>query len=333
MNVINVVQKSQEWHDWRETGLTATCASVIMGKNPYQTPWRLWAEKTGMAAPPDLSANPHVRHGVKNEDNARKAYEEKHSDICIPACVQSKEHPFILASLDGLNMADEPVELKCPSQSTWDKVKEEGELSAAYSLYWYQVQHQMLACGADTGWLVFWRDDEYIEFQIKRDDSFLKQYLVEAKEFWEKIQNNIEPEKDPEKDIYIPEGNDATEWAYHAEQYKALEAQITALKEQIKNLQTSQKPSLDKMKEMMGDNLSADYAGVLITNYSVKGRVNYKKMAEEEGISEEVLKKYLGKSTMRTRVTVSEDVAPRNIVSPAIVQPAKKASESRDFYF
>ena len=45
MKVIDLSQRTPAWHQWRIAGVTASEAPIIMGRSPYKTPWRLWAEK------------------------------------------------------------------------------------------------------------------------------------------------------------------------------------------------------------------------------------------------------------------------------------------------
>lgn len=56
MKVIDLVQRSLEWHQWRKSGVTASESPILMG-SPYKTPWRLWAEKRGLILEADLSGN------------------------------------------------------------------------------------------------------------------------------------------------------------------------------------------------------------------------------------------------------------------------------------
>jgi len=93
MNVINVSQRTPEWSAWRADGVTASEAAVILGRSPYKTPWRLWAERTGVAVAEDLSSKPCVQRGVALEDQARQSFEDRHSTLLLPLCVQSDEHP------------------------------------------------------------------------------------------------------------------------------------------------------------------------------------------------------------------------------------------------
>ena len=72
MKVVNLSQRSPEWLAWRSQGVTASEAAAIVGRSPYKTLWRLWAEKTGLCEPDDLSANPFVQRGLQCEDQVRR---------------------------------------------------------------------------------------------------------------------------------------------------------------------------------------------------------------------------------------------------------------------
>ena len=78
MKVINFPQRSPQWHRWRAEGIGASEASVILCLSAYKTVWRLWAEKTGRAKEEDISRNPHVIRGIKNEDIARQCAEHEY---------------------------------------------------------------------------------------------------------------------------------------------------------------------------------------------------------------------------------------------------------------
>src|SRR5260364_319825 len=73
MKIIDIAQRSNAWHVWRRRGVTASDAAVLLGRSPYKTLWRLWAEKTGIAVEEDVSRNPFVQYGLCNEDSARQA--------------------------------------------------------------------------------------------------------------------------------------------------------------------------------------------------------------------------------------------------------------------
>ena len=122
MKIVDLSQRSPEWLRWRAQGVTASEAAIVLGRSPYKTPWRLWAERTGLARAPDLSANPHVRRGNALEDEARQAFEERHGTMLLPLCGESEEHPILRASFDGIADDGSPVELKVPAERTFTEV-------------------------------------------------------------------------------------------------------------------------------------------------------------------------------------------------------------------
>ena len=101
MRVVDLDQRTDEWKQWRKLGVTATDSPVLFGLVPEQNSIELWAEKTGLKEPTDLSDIPAVRWGVEHEDYARSLWELKHGDIASPLCVESDANPIFRASLDG----------------------------------------------------------------------------------------------------------------------------------------------------------------------------------------------------------------------------------------
>lgn len=323
MNIVNVLQHSDAWLEWRRQGVTATDAAILLNRSPYKTPWRLWAEKTGYANEEDLSANPLVQNGIAQEDAARRAFEQQYNDLLLPVCVESSEHPFIRASLDGLNNSGEPVELKCPSETVWNEVRLEKTNSAAYQLYYIQVQHQLLATGASQGWLVFYCNQQIATFQINRDEPLIQTLLDQAQIFWQQVKDKQPPAKDPQRDLYVPQGQEMERWITAAEEYRLYDAEIQALKKRLAQLQERQKAPLDALKSLMGDYYHADFCGVMVTRYLVVGKVDYKRVVAETlpPLASALLESYREATTDRYRVTVTGSVKPRDIIEPSVLAP------------
>ena len=169
MRVIDIPQKTPAWLQWRAGGVSASDAAAVLGRSPYKTPWRLWAERTGLVAPEDLSNNVHVQRGNALEDQARRDFEDRHGTCLLPLCGESREHPTIRASFDGIDDDGCPVELKIPCDAVYQEVMEIREWSRAYQLYWVQLQSQLYVTEAERGWLVFYqRPGVVTEFEIVR---------------------------------------------------------------------------------------------------------------------------------------------------------------------
>lgn len=336
MKVVNLNQRSPEWLAWRSHGITASDAAVVLGLSPHKTVWRLWAEKTGYALAEDLSRNPNVIRGVQFEDEARRAYEDKHDELLLPVCAESASNPLIRASLDGLDSQGRPVELKCPALSTWDEVKVKGHEAEAYKLYYPQVQHQLMVTGAPDGVLVFYNTEtkQMMEFSIKADPVMQDEILKQAKALWEAVQARKEPPKDPERDIFIPEDDQANTWIHAAESYRILEQDIAELEARLKDLHDRQKPHVEAMKALMGDYCSAEFCGVMVTRYRAQGRVNYKQIVEDRlQLSDDVIESFRGESAERCRVTVTDALMPRNIVDESVAETLEGVNETAESFW
>ena len=239
MRLIDVIQRTPAWARWRAGGVTASEAAIVLGRSPYKTPWRLWAERTGMATPPDLSQNPHVARGVALEDAARQWFEARHDTLLLPVCAESDTHPVLRASFDGIADDGAPVELKAPAEKTFAEVAADGTASRAYALYWPQLQHQLYVADADHGWLVFFGNaDRVLEFPVDRDDAFLSNELVPTcLRFAEQISKREAPARDPRRDLFVPEGADLARWTALAATYRALTAECGQLEAPLLALQ------------------------------------------------------------------------------------------------
>lgn len=284
MKFIDLEQRTEAWKDWRRQGLTATDSPVILGANPYKTRWRLWAEKTGKVMPPDLSKNPNVRYGVAHEDDARRLFEMRHAVCALPACGEWDDDPLFRASFDGLTPESEPVEIKCPSAATLEDVRTRGLGSEAVRMYAVQLQHQMLVAGAARGWLVFYDGsaDDLIEFEIERDDALINHRIIpEGRAFFELVRSGKEPDKDPMRDVYVPQNEaDRSDWISAAKTFLCAEEEIRRLRREIERFQAVQEPCKDTFRRLMGNSCCAEYAGIAVTRSRTKGRINAEKLFE-----------------------------------------------------
>lgn len=300
MKVIDLPQRGNDWLNWRRQGISASDAPILVSRSPYKSMWRLWAEKTGFATEVDLHMNPLVRKGKENEDKARRLWEQRNNEFALPICVQSSKHKRVRASLDGLTLSGRPLEIKCPSEVTWKDVLANREQSEAYKVYWCQVQQQLYVTEATIGYLVFYFEGQMEEFVIVRDDQFIFELLAEAEKFWHAVTYNMEPPQDPLKDKYLPRGNDASTWIFAATKYRDVQSEIDKCRAELERLKKLQQPHVETMKGLLGEYRSGEYAGVLVTQYTVQG-------------------------ALRCRVTMTDQLEPRNIVDEAVLKPIRVA--------
>jgi len=318
MRVIELDQRTPEWHRWRRQGITATESAVILGLSPHKTPWRLWAEKIGRAAPENLDAVPQVRFGRENEDKVRGLFELAHDEVVTPMCAQMEgEDSIFRASFDGLTFDDIPVEIKCPGENTISDVKTRGVLSDAYRLYSVQVQHQMMVSGASYGWLVFFDSESegLIEFKIERDESMIEEIKKAGREFWNKYVLKLkEPPLDKERDFFIPKGEDAVIWATSAMDYSSAECEMKALNERLAVLKERQSRAKTRLLSIMGDHMIGEFAGVRVNRYLRSGSVDYAKLLLDHGLDPLITEQYRGAATEAVRFTRTDRDMPEGVL-------------------
>lgn len=343
MKVVQLPQRDPRWHAWRRLGVTASEAAILLGVSKEKTLWRLWAEKVGKANPPDLSANPHVRRGIRLEDHARRDLERLLlqqtgvQEFLLPVCGESTKEPLMRCSLDGMTMASIPTELKCLSDNQFELVIAHGMQSAPFMRYYPQVQHQIYCCDAPYGILSFFRynpvtnEPESIAFQVERDQKVIDDLLSVVVPFME---NNVlkgkAPKKDPERDLYIPEDDIRMQrWIEEAGRFKALNLRKQELAKKVEEVDQSISQIQERLVGEMGDFLHADLEGVVITRYRARGSVDYPALLADKGIEVDAaeLDNYRKKGSDRIRASVNDRSMPNGVVDDEVEERIYNASQ------
>ncbi|HJZ04571.1 MAG TPA: YqaJ viral recombinase family protein [Patescibacteria group bacterium] len=189
MKLIDLVQRSTAWHEWRSEGLGASAAATIMGSSPWETPIQLWKRMMGLEDP--IATTPAMQRGIDYEDEAREAFEKEHGKLAPPCCVESSFHSIIRASLDGMTDDGDIVEIKVPGASSFAKIRENG----IPENYQAQMQCQMYAAEASRGWFVAYNPEttELYTTLLLRDDAFIEKMVSAMLEFWRMVQDGMPP--------------------------------------------------------------------------------------------------------------------------------------------
>ena len=338
MNVIDLPQRTPAWLEWRARGVSASDVAILLGLSPYKTPWRLWAEKTGLVrSETELSSDWFRKKGTDGEDAVRWAFEEKHDTLLLALCGESEEQPLIRASFDGVDDDGRPVELKVSCQKVYTEVLNLGRESTAFKLYYPQVQTQLYVSGQTLGWLVFYYGPgAMIEFEVARDDGFIAETLVPGcLDFWAQIQNKQEPPRDPERDLYTPKAQELATWTLRAAEYRKAAAAKTDLDTQVKKLKASMDVIEASMVAMMGDFLVAETAGIKVLRYSQRGNIAYKDalavLAPE--LDPALLETYRGAPSERVKVTVLKEAKAQVPFDGVKVEAVRQAAEDEQGCF
>lgn len=328
MKIVDIPQRTPEWHQWRNTGVSASEADIVLGLSPYKTRYRLYAEKKGLILPDNLESNPHVRRGIRLEPVARRAFENRHNTMLLPVCAESDEYPFIRASYDGIDDNGIPVEIKAPteknfrdaqslenkefflSEEDFRDVQQNRTESKLYKRYYPQIQQQILIAKSDRAWLsLYLNEREYLDIPILRDEAIISKIIFEARKFWECLKTNTPPERDPSRDVFIPSGLQIDQWNALALSYHNAEELILDHKSKIEALEEEQSQIESGLLQLMGDFAHAESAGLRVSRYLQQGNIDYKAALKSliPDLDPAVLEQFRKSPTERSRFTLKDE--------------------------
>lgn len=195
-------QKSAAWYNKRNTILSASAISKVLGKSKYGTRDDYLMEKTGLVAE-NYSENMFVYHGKKYEKIANMIYEHLFNTkvgefgliLYQNDSTDDEIINFLGASPDGVNssitidgnpnpLIGRMLEIKCPLKR---QIQTSGEIYGTIcpSDYWIQVQFQLACCKFEE--CDFWQCDiiEYTEDEWlldEKDEPIKTQCIIEQNE-------------------------------------------------------------------------------------------------------------------------------------------------------
>lgn len=281
---LDIKQGSSEWLELRKNCITATDIATILGINPYKTPYQLWQEKLGLKEPePENDA---MRRGKLLEPIALDTYCNLKKKAYDSAVVTHESYPWAMASLDGFSDdALSIVEIKCMGKANHD----EAISGHVKPFYYAQMQWQMFVTGLyECDYFVF-SEESHKVITIQRDQELINQMIVAAEAFLKALQT-ITPPALTDKDYVDRSGDPYLEELFSA--YHSANAQLKELEIRC----ASYKAAIVKYC----DDQSSRCNGGKITRVTTKGRVQYDKIPELDGID---LEPYRGKEIVSYRIT------------------------------
>lgn len=207
--VIHDFSSETEWLHGRMNGIGGSDASAVIGLNPYKTNIELFEEKTGRSRPPDISQKPYVIYGKRAEEYIRELfrldypeYQVEHHEFRI---LQSVEHPFMQASLDGELTGGDGRKgvLEIKTTNILQSMQYEKWKDRMPDNYYIQVLHYLLVTGYQFVVLRAhlrsdWGQDRrttvkhyFIEREEVKED--LELLLQEEIKFWQYVESGRKP--------------------------------------------------------------------------------------------------------------------------------------------
>ena len=279
--------------------------SAVMGLNRWKTPLKLWLEKTGESEPEDLSKVEAVQLGTELEEFvAQKFSRETGKQVRKqPKMYVHKDYPYMVAHVDRLITGTDEL-LECKTCSYFKK--DEWENDGIPQEYILQVMWYLGITGRKKGYIAVLIGGQSFKYTELEFDSELFDTMVEkAKDFWDKVQNNIPPEisaNDGEviREMFPKSSGDIVE-DLEAESEVAL---LQEVKEHLKELSGERDELETKVKNRIRGNLGISTMKYIIT-WKEQETTNIDRVAMAK---DGVLDKYIKKSTTR-RLSVKNNPA------------------------
>ena len=185
-NIVEHKQRTDAWREWRHQGIGASDAPIIMGENPWKNVSGLLSLKKEPACDPGRNAA--MNYGEDCEPAALGSYIQKKGIVVSPLCLESRDRPWMRASLDGISEDySTVVEIKC-GLSIYRKISQYRMVPTYYN---GQLQHILALTGLDS--LDFWcflPNRPGLLVKIQRNDSYINRLIDAETEFWYRIQED-----------------------------------------------------------------------------------------------------------------------------------------------
>lgn len=287
--IIDIEQRSPEWHEYRKTHIMATDSAKILGLDPWADVVNCYDAKIEDIRTPVTRA---MQRGIDKEDDARIFLSIYHNVHLKPIVIESIEKPFLAGSLDAVtDDYKQAFEIKCPGESTMRKAMK-GIYSESYKI---QCQKQMYLLDIDE-MILFFYYNRLINHQIviKRDNALIKKIIKADTDFYN---DHLIPQIPPSPTMMLSQIED--------ENANILAAEWIALCEKEAEIAKEKKEIEAKLKEL-SDNKPSFFsqAGLRHTLIERKGLVDWRQVCDDYNISEENQEKYRKKSTTYSKFTI-----------------------------
>jgi putative phage-type endonuclease len=242
------------WLAERRRGIGGSDAAACAGLSRWTTPLEVYENKTSDA---DRDETPEMRRGTLLEPVVRQMYADAtgHSVAQPAGIIQSEEHPFMLASLDGV-VQDSRRLLECKTARDKSEWGEPGSAEIPIE-YLCQCQHYLRVARYDVidVAVLFGNGFEFAIYEIPADPEF-QDLLIEAEiRLWDHVQKRIPPEPINTDDVRRrwPRAKFQSATIATADDYAVAQA-LAQIKAHAKALEAIQEQCEAYLKMRIGDN-------------------------------------------------------------------------------
>lgn len=290
MNIVQLVQGSEEWKVWRSGGIGGSDSPVVEGISPYRTPRQLYLEKIGAPAELDEEDNEFIfAKGHKTEGLIREQFRELTKVEMKPVCLVSAKVPCMRASLDGFDSRLGVLEGKLVGHAVLEAARTKKEIPAHHMS---QIQHELIVAGADVGhWFGHDGKNTGVLITVQADAKYQRMLILKELDFWNLVQTrNIPPLTD--RDYLVPDD------------IKLLQ-ELRDAKEQAANAQAYYEQIRDRAIDAYKHPRIAG-AGIKIFRSERQGSIKYAEIPEIQALGEGYLNKFRGKGSLSWSVIMEK---------------------------
>ena len=194
----NFESDSPEWHEARKHSIGGSEIGTIMGLNPWESAYTLWAKKLELI-PNSFQENWAIRLGKAFEEPILKLFGQQHPELEIyrAGSFVSKEFEFMHANPDAMARNKETgewivIEVKT-ARYNWDG------LPAHYAC---QVQHYMHVMGVSKAIVVAVAGMDWFEYEVEADEFVQLTQADYATMFHKSLTDGTRPEWDGSESTY-----------------------------------------------------------------------------------------------------------------------------------
>lgn len=248
-----------DWLEYRKRGIGGADASVVCGISRYKSPVELWMEKTNQISCQEAGEAAYwgtqLEAMVRTEFSKRTGVEVRR----VLQLLQSTEHPFMLANLDGV--CEHPDLGACVFEAKTASAYKAGEWDDAIpDEYMLQIQHYMAVTGYQGAYIAVLIGGNTFRWRfVARDEGLIASLIELEADFWNHVKDGTPPPLDgsnaavrflseqfpnstPQSQIILPDT--AAELLRQYEDACEQLEDIAQQKQQAENL----------LKQMMGEN-------------------------------------------------------------------------------
>lgn len=258
MNFLNLIQDTQEWEQFRLQKIGASDAPIIIGISPWKTPFQLWLEKTRQSI---STQNQAMLRGKTLEETARRAFEKETGLIVFPRVAKSRDHEWMIASLDGVDLEEKViVEIKCAGEADHAQAKQ-GKVPEKY---YPQLQHQLAVTGLEKNYYYSFDGNEGVIVEVARNSQYIEKLIVEEKKFMECVLTQSPPTLSA-KDYCF---RDDSDWNERAQKWLQKKQELESIEQEEKKLR-------DELIEL-ANHQNTQGSGIRLTLSMRKGTIDYR---------------------------------------------------------